>query len=127
MKGSTRNKTYKDHLGRKFNSIKAMCAAWGIEPETFARRRKVYHMTLEEALTRPVKNNGGLVCFDHNGVRYRSRSYMCKHWKVDRKLFEYRISHGWTLEEALTKTPHPAENAHKKSPSTGNKGMSIGR
>ena len=96
-------KVVADHLGNEYPSIKAMCAHWNIEPETYNRRRKVYDMTLKEALTTPVKPNGGKACYDHNGVRYRSRSVMCRKYNIERKVFEYRISHGWDLEDALTK------------------------
>lgn len=58
---------------------------------------------LEEALTRPVKSNGGLQCTDHRGERFFSVTSMCKYWGVNRKVYEYRISHGWTKEKALTK------------------------
>ncbi len=97
------DKPCKDHLGKRYPNIKSMCAHWGIQPETYTRRRNVYGLTVEEALTRPVKHNGGLRCTDHIGKKYRSRTAMCQRWGIDRKLFEYRISHGWTLEDALTK------------------------
>ena len=92
-----------DHTGTTYSSIKEMCAHWGIHPETYTRRIRVYHMSAEEALTTPVKPNGGQACRDHLGTRFRSRSRMCDHWNIDRKLFKYRISHGWSLEDALTK------------------------
>ena len=53
-----------DHLGNEFPSIKEMCSHWGIQPETYTRRIKVYHLSVEEALTRPVKPNGGQSCRD---------------------------------------------------------------
>ena len=87
-----------------------MCAHWGIDPATYSRRIKIYNLSVEEALTKPVKHNGGLVCFDHNGTRFRSRTHMCNHWNIERKLFEYRISHGWSLEDALTKPKRPLKN-----------------
>ena len=92
-----------DHLGNHYPNIKSMCAHWHIRPETFSRRRTVYGMSLEEALTRPVKHNGGLWCTDHTGEEFRSRTEMCRFWNIDRKLFEYRISQGWSLEDALTR------------------------
>ena len=94
-----------DHTGNFFNNIKSMCAHWNIKTETFSRRIKIYHMSLEDALTKPVKPNGGLICYDHTGKKFYSRTSMCKHWGVKRKLYEYRISHGWSQEEALTTPP----------------------
>ena len=92
-----------DHLGNIFGSIKAMCYFWNINPETFQRRRKVYKMTLEEALTKPVKSNGGKICIDHCGQKFYSEASMCRYWGIERKVYQYRISHGWDVEKALTK------------------------
>ncbi len=99
------NKPCIDHCGNIFTSIKSMCKHWNIRPETYSRRINVYHMTQEEALTTPVRHNGGLICYDHCRTKFYSRTSMCKHWNIDRKLYEYRISHGWTLEQALTTPP----------------------
>ncbi len=104
-RGFSHDKPCTDHLGNKYRNIKSMCRKYDIEPETYTRRITVYHMTVEKALTTPVKPNGGLECRDHNGRLFKSRTSMCEYWNIDRKLFEYRISHGWSLEEALTKPP----------------------
>lgn len=103
LRGYKHDKPCKDHLGNDYPSIKSMCAHWKIQPETYTRRRNVYGLSLKEALTRPVKHNGGQRCSDHIGKKYRSRTSMCRYWNIDRKLFEYRISHGWSLEDALTR------------------------
>lgn len=73
-------------------------------------------MTVKEALTTPVKPNGGLECRDHNGRLFRSRSAMCRYWKIDRKVFEYRISNGWTLEDALTRPKRKIKMPARDSP-----------
>ena len=103
LRGYKHDKPCTDHLGNRYPNIKAMCSRWDILPETFTRRINVYGMSLEETLTSPVKHNGGQRCSDHTGKRYRSRSSMCRQWGIERKLFEYRISHGWSLEDALTR------------------------
>ncbi len=104
MQQISHDKPCSDHLGNIFGNIKSMCAYWHIRPETFTRRINVYKMTVEEALTKPVKHNSGLICYDdHLGNKFYSRTSMCEHWGVARKLFEYRIAHGWALEDALTK------------------------
>ncbi len=107
------DKPCQDHHGNNYPSIKDMCKAYNINPESFTRRIKVYHMPLEEALTRPVKHNGGIRCTDHNGQTYKSRTKMCEHYGVDRKLFEYRINNGYTLEEALTLPPKGKKTARE--------------
>lgn len=101
----------KDHLGNSYPSIKEMCKVYSINPETYSRRVKVYKMSVAEALTRPVKHNGGQQIRDHKGILYKSRTRMCEQYGIARKVFEYRITHGWSLEEALTtptKTNKPA-------------------
>lgn len=97
-----RNKPCQDRLGNHYSSIKEMCAYYNIVPETLNRRMRVFHLSLKEALTQPVKPNGGKHCKDHLGHIYKSKSKMCEHYNISRKLFEYRINHGYTLKEALT-------------------------
>ena len=105
LRGFSHDKACVDHLGNKYSTIKDMCKTYGINPETYSRRFNVYHMSVSEALTRPVKRNGGVRCYDHRGRSYKSRTQMCEHYGIDRKLFEYRINQNWSLEDALTIPP----------------------
>ena len=59
-----------DHLNNHYASIQDMCSAYNINPETFSRRIKIYNMSLEDALTKPAKHNGGIECYDHTGKRF---------------------------------------------------------
>ena len=102
-------KKCKDHTGKVFDSIKEMCDFWNIPPETFNRRIKVYGYSLEKALTTPLRYNSNIACYDHQGEWFKSKSHMCDHWGIGRKLFDYRISRGWSLEDALTK-PRRGQN-----------------
>lgn len=43
------------------------------------------------------------VCKDHKEKTFESVSDMCKHYGIRTGTFHYRIRHGWTLEDALTK------------------------
>lgn len=115
-KGFSHDKPCTDHLGNRYPNIQTMCRKYGINPETYTRRITVYHMSIEEALTTPVKPNGGQSCRDHNGRLFKSRSAMCRYWNIDRKLFEYRISHGWSLEDALTKPRRRLQKPARVSP-----------
>ena len=45
-----------DHTGKKFKSKKEMCEYWGIKTSTFSSRVKK-GMSIEEALTTPLKTN----------------------------------------------------------------------
>ena len=113
MRFSINDKPCSDHEGNIFRNIKSMCKHWGIRPATFSRRITVYNMTVEDALTLPVKPNGGLICYDHQGEKFYSITSMCKHWGVERKVYMYRVTHGWTIEDALTTPPH---TGHKNKP-----------
>lgn len=108
------NKPCSDHLGNLYGSIKDMCAYWHIRPETFSRRITKYKMTLEEALTLPVKGNGGIKCYDHLGQEFYSEAEMCQYWNVNRSVYRYRISHNWAQNIALTT---PARTSKKENPS----------
>ena len=111
MRRISHDKPCSDHLGNIYGNIKSMCAYWNIKPETYTRRINVYNMSIEDALTKPVKPNGGLRCSDHNGRTFRSVTSMCKYWNINRKLFEYRIAHGFSVEDALTS---PIKNTNTK-------------
>ncbi len=49
-----------------------------------------------------LKKKRNKPCQDHLGNQYSSIKEMCEHYNINRKLFEYRINHGYTLEETLT-------------------------
>ena len=94
-----------DHFGNKYPTIKALAAAYSLSPACLSRRLNIYHWSLEKALTTPSKSNGGVACYDHKGIRYKSFSLMCKAYNQQRKTVKYRITHGWSLEQALTTQP----------------------
>ena len=52
-----------------------------------------------------TNRHGGIVCYDHLGEKYYSITSMCEHWGTARKVYEYRISHGWSQEKSLTTPP----------------------
>ena len=79
-------KKCKDHTGREFPSIKAMCEFWNIPPETFRRRMAVYGYPLEKALSMPLKSNSNNLCYDHLGAEFRSK-FMEKNAKINNLTF----------------------------------------
>lgn len=101
----THSKECTDHLGNKYPTLTAMAKAYGLTQACLSRRMNHYHWDLERSLTTPAKANGGNVCFDHNGTRYRSESLMCSKYGIGRKTFRWRIKNGWSLEAALTTPP----------------------
>ena len=90
-----------DHLGNKFNSIKAMCEHWGIPEGTF-RHRINRGLSLKDAL----ENNRnitvtGIETYDHLGNKFNSFIDMCKYWDKTDLLVNNRLGRGWSLEDAL--------------------------
>ena len=110
MNNFSHDKPCVDHQGNIFGSIKSMCRFWQINPKTFSRRVNVYGMTLEEALTKPLKSNSRIKTMDHRGEVFPSRTSMCNYWGIPRKTYEDRISHGWDMREALTIPPGSMKN-----------------
>ena len=90
----------KDHTGQEFNTIREMAMHYGMAERTFNTRIK--KMTLEEALTTPVRKTNKGVCKDHLGNEFPSKKAMCEAYGIDRSLFFGRVSIGWSLKDALT-------------------------
>ena len=94
----------KDHLGHSYNNIKSMCDAWNISYSMYLNRKHA-GMTLEQILTAPRhstiagKDN---TCVDHKGIKYSSKSAMCRYYNVHVSVFDERIKAGKSIEEALT-------------------------
>ena len=96
-----------DHLGNKFSSTLEMCSFWNIKRTAYGERLR-RGWTKEEALTgnreeKPKENK----FFDHLGNGFPNMESMAKHWGINRTTYRQRITHGWSVEEALTgiKTP----------------------
>ena len=93
----------RDHLGNEFSGLRSMCKHWGISYETF-RKRTVSGKTLAEALDSPANHCTNIGCKDHLGNRFNSLSDMCNYWGIKCQTYKYRIAHGYSKEEALTKS-----------------------
>ena len=98
---TTRPKHPKDHLGKKYPSINAMCRAWGITKTTL-RARLELGWTLEEILTNPENNSHLIKCRDHMGNEFPSQNAMLAHWGVSYVTYKHRLKHGFDLEHALS-------------------------
>lgn len=122
-------KTVSDHVGNTYQSIKEMCAAYAVNTSTYqCRIRNGY--TVEEALTgnrekvvqlKPPKVPTNKVdqpakkvappkkpkdsVTDHLGNEYGSILEMCQAYGIRVDTFKYRLKHGSSLEDALTRTP----------------------
>lgn len=122
-------KMVSDHLGNTYSSIKEMCNAYSVKDSTYQYRiRNGY--TVEEALTgnrkklvppsplkvlevekqklekkseTPKKPENSII--DHLGNQYGSTLEMCQAYGIRVDTFKYRMKHGSSLEEALTRVP----------------------
>ena len=90
-----------DHKGNKFKSERQMCKHYGVGISLFNYRLK-HGWSLEEALEGRESSVGrGIPVTDHNGNKFDSKKQMCDYYGVGVSLFNYRLKHGWSLEEAL--------------------------
>lgn len=90
------NKKYfiTDHLGNTYKSIKEMCNAYNIHPNTYQGRLK-RGWTKEEALLDKKIT-------DHLGNGYKSIKEMCEAYNISYDTYLFRIRSGWAKEAALT-------------------------
>lgn len=97
----------RDHEGKEFPSISAMCRGWGISRTTYCVRRE-NGWSMEEALTKgPYERIApGIACVDHLGNRFVSIKEMCRSYGIDCNTFQLRRKRGKSLEEALTTPIH---------------------
>lgn len=101
VKSHSKNTNPEDHLGNRFNSRKEMCEYWGIKEDALKSRLKK-GMTLEEALTTPVKERQwNTECTDHLGNHFKSIREMCRYHNINYQTYQRRIENGLSVEESL--------------------------
>lgn len=87
-----------DHEGQKFESLKEMCAHWGVTTATYTFRRK-NGLSIKDSLTLPSRYDHYIV--DHEGKVYRSSSALYAAYGICRSIFKHREEKGWTLKQIL--------------------------
>lgn len=99
---SSLNKTvFKDHLGNKFPTKKAMALYYGITPVVLAKRRS-RGWSLEKSLTTPVNPQLPEVK-DHLGNTFIGKKELYRHYNVVPRIAEKLLAAGFSLEDVLTK------------------------
>lgn len=91
-----------DHQGQTFESFEQLARHYAMCPDTLKYRLKI-GMSLEEALTMPVRRGQHVTCKDHLGTVYYTFTDMCDHWGVKYSTFISRLSRGLSIEECLKK------------------------
>lgn len=114
-----------DHLGRTYSSVNAMCAAWRVNPNTFANRLR-RGKSLQEALTTPADARASArPTTDHTGREFPSVKAMCEAWDLDVSTFRHRLELGMSLREALTVPKNATPSAKTAKDHTGQEFGSI--
>lgn len=104
-------KACQDHTGKEFPSIRAMCKAWGVSPQTYASRRR-RGCSIEQALA-PI------AVYDHLGNKFSSLTAMCVKWGIPRDVYYNRHENGWSVEKALTTPVGDKGKCNLTDPETG--------
>lgn len=92
-----------DHQGRSFESFEQLARHYTMCPNTLKHRLKK-GMSLEEALTMPVRRGQHVACKDHLGTVFWSFTDMCAWWGVKYNTFISRLTQGLSIEECLKKS-----------------------
>lgn len=91
-----------DHQGRTFESFEQLARFYAMCPDTLKHRLK-NGLSLEQALTIPVRRGQHVQCKDHLGTVYYTFTDMCEHWQVKYSTFISRLNRGLSIEECLKK------------------------
>ena len=91
-----------DHQGQTFESFEQLAKHYAMCSKTLKNRLKS-GLSLEQALTMPVRSGQPVVCKDHLGTVYWAFTDMCKFWGVKYTTFIYRLNRGLSIEECLKK------------------------
>ena len=89
-----------DHLGRKYNTVKAMCDSHGITTSVYTNRKRL-GWDLEKILTTPSQPKNRKV-IDHKGNTFESISKCAEYWGIPFRLLQKRLNNGWDIETAIT-------------------------
>lgn len=93
------------HAIKRVDAVKPIVAA---EERYLERKRKILKKLIE--LQRVEQNRKYRKVRDHHGVEFKSFNQMCIHYGTTERTVKERLSKGWTLADALTKsnqTSHP--------------------
>lgn len=106
----SRNKTFHDHRGRAYSSLKEMCKHYGISVALYFKRTAMGY-SLMRVLTTDVKlgafshliaGRNAVQVSDHTGRVFESKKEMCDYWGISTSTYNARIKKGKSVFEALT-------------------------
>ena len=91
-----------DYQGRSFESFEQLARYYKMCPDTLKHRLK-NGMSLEQALTMPVRRGQHVACKDHLENVYYTFTDMCRDWGVKYTSFSSRLNRGLSIEECWKK------------------------
>lgn len=91
---------YVDHKGNVYKSLRDMCSTYGISVDVYKYRRNVSNLSIEEALTKPVRYHV-VTPVVYNGITYDTVKELCEANHVTVNVFNHRIRLGMTIDEAV--------------------------
>lgn len=91
-----------DHQGQTFESFEQLARFYAMCPDTLKHRLKS-GLSLEQALTTPVRRGQHVACKDFRGAVYYTFTDMCKFFGVKYSTFISRLNRGLSIEECLKK------------------------
>lgn len=97
------------YKGKRYASMKILCAAYGRKYPTVWRRIHVFGLSLELALEAPLHLK---IVKDHLGNYYPTTRAMADHYGLEYTLVCNRLYRGWTIERTLT-TPADTKKRRK--------------
>lgn len=94
-----------DHLGNEFQSKEEMAAYWNIPRPTFFRRIRD-GWSLEDALTKPIKNKAlsKRKIIDPENNIFETIEEMCSAWDITKEVYMWNMRHNMSIYDALTHT-----------------------
>lgn len=104
-----------DFKGEVYDSINAMCRAYGITPSTY-RKRVMRGATMEEALTKSIqKHDGSPILCQRESTNSKMENY-CSNWESDeeRALREKRKERELAKQRAYNQTRRQLNSEYQK-------------
>lgn len=116
VRESRRKKPCKDHEGKAYPSINAMCQTYNLTPSLFHYRKKVLKWSLEDCLTTPTDNYKT----DGNHEATKALKTLCQDHDLTLPQYRARLKNpNWSNEDALTQ-PKSARPHQKITDHLGN-------
>ena len=93
----------KDPYGNEYPTLKAMCDAYSVTT-TLYDKRKSRGWSEKECL------EGHKVIYEKDGIKFRSYSSLCKHYKIHPNTFYKKLANGYSIDDILARKTYRVED-----------------